>query len=928
MAVQNADAQALIMNFSSTAVVLHQSVDIDLNGGPGAGYEVTLFIKYPGRADFTNVWTGTTASNGDLDYYDFDFNETGAYELKWALPPDFTEESNVVTVNAYTLENFPPMHDPVWQIPTYAFILASPDPVGVGQYVHVIMWLDKPKVGAAIGNDIRFHDFKLTITKPDGKTETQTWSIIQDPTSSQGYNYAPDQAGTYTFKFDFPQQTETSLNANYGDIYLASEASTHITVQEEPIPYPAVYPLPTEYWTRPIYGENPNWFVVSSNYLGDGSPQNLLGRGGTKVFLDGVGPMTNHVMWTKSIQTGGVVGGDLFEIQGDTYFEGSAYIQRFQNPIIMYGRLFYHEPLGFSSASGGATKCVDIRTGEVIWSRTDLPTFSFGYIYATHQPNQHGVMQPILCTSNFGNCYDADTGDYLFSFENVPSGAKAFGPQGEYLIYTFENKGNRTNPDYYLAEWNSTIPFFGGGLTPSQSGTYDASVSRTNDWEVSVPWRNTMTSSPTVIAGWYNDIMLCYEGHLPSLALGGFGGNYWDPYTYFAVNLNESKGAVGSVLWRKTLNPPLGNISVVQGGVDPVGRVFLEAYKETMQWVAYSMDSGQKLWGPTASQAALDYYGIPGTEDRAMQMAYGKCYSSEFSGIMYCYDEMTGELLWTYGNGGEGNSTKSGFEVGQGNYPMTIQAIANGVIYTVTTEHTIQTPIYKGALARAINATDGTEIWTLSDYTGEFSDMSYAIADGYSTFFNGYDDRIYSVGRGPSATTVTAGPEVSVHGSSVLLKGTVIDTAAGTKQDEQAARFPDGVPAVSDASMKDWMEYVYQQKPKPTDVTGVEVVINVLDPNNNFYEVGRATSDANGMYSVAFTPEVPGKYTIIASFEGSEGYWPSEAETAINVEEAPVATPAPTPTPAPMTDTYIIGFGTAMLIAIIIGFVLLLLRKR
>ena len=82
------------------------------------------------------------------------------------------------------------------------------------------------------------------------------------------------------------------------------------------------------------------------------------------------------------------------------------------------------------------------------------------------------------------------------------------------------------------------------------------------------------------------------------------------------------------------------------------------------------------------------------------------------------------------------------------------------------------------------------------------------------------------------------------------------------------------------------------------------------------------------MQTAAFTPEVPGKYTIIASFEGSEGYWPSQAETAINVEEAPVATPAPTPTPAPMTDTYIIGFGTAMLIAIIIGFVLLLLRKR
>jgi hypothetical protein len=193
---------------------------------------------------------------------------------------------------------------------------------------------------------------------------------------------------------------------------------------------------------------------------------------------------------------------------------------------------------------------------------------------------------------------------------------------------------------------------------------------------------------------------------------------------------------------------------------------------------------------------------------------------------------------------------------------------------------------------------------------------------------NGYDNRIYSVGRGPSTTTVSAGPKTTVEGSSVLVEGTVIDIAAGTNQDEQAARFPNGVPAVSDESMSDWMEYVYQQKPRPTDVTGVEVVVEVLDPNNNYYEVGRATSDQNGFYSVAFTPPVPGKYTIIATFEGSNGYWPSQAETAINVDSAPAETPAPTPTPAPMTDTYVTGFGIGIIIAIAIGFALLLLRKH
>jgi hypothetical protein len=156
----------------------------------------------------------------------------------------------------------------------------------------------------------------------------------------------------------------------------------------------------------------------------------------------------------------------------------------------------------------------------------------------------------------------------------------------------------------------------------------------------------------------------------------------------------------------------------------------------------------------------------------------------------------------------------------------------------------------------------------------------------------------------------------------------VTDISPGTKDYALTARFPNGVPAVADENQSDWMLYVYKQFAKPADAVGVEVVISVLDPNNNCYEVGRATSDANGFYSVSFTPPVPGKYTVYASFAGSKAYWPSQAETAINVESAPEPTPAPTPTPAPMTDTYVLSTGVAILIAVIIGFALLLLRKH
>ena len=42
-------------------------------------------------------------------------------------------------------------HSPPWDIPTYAYIAAAPNPVGVGQTIDVYMWLD-PVYGAAGGS--------------------------------------------------------------------------------------------------------------------------------------------------------------------------------------------------------------------------------------------------------------------------------------------------------------------------------------------------------------------------------------------------------------------------------------------------------------------------------------------------------------------------------------------------------------------------------------------------------------------------------------------------------------------------------------------------------------------------------------------------------------------------------------------------------
>jgi hypothetical protein len=123
------------------------------------------------------------------------------------------------------------------------------------------------------------------------------------------------------------------------------------------------------------------------------------------------------------------------------------------------------------------------------------------------------------------------------------------------------------------------------------------------------------------------------------------------------------------------------------------------------------------------------------------------------------------------------------------------------------------------------------------------------------------------------------------------------------------------------------MEYLYMQKPMPANATGVEVTLFTLDPNGNFYEIGTATSDASGAYSLLWEPPVSGKYIIYATFGGTESYWGSTAETALGVSEAPATTPAPTPPPASMTDAYLAGSTVAIIVAIGIA-VVLILRKH
>ena len=838
-------------------------------------------------------------------------------------------------------------HYPAWPCVTHAFVQAMPDTTSVGQSVYVYMWIDYVFPGATQYNTYRWHNYNLTITDPNGIVTTKIFDYITDTTSNQGYSFTPSVVGTYKLDFNFPGQAyeqydHSSTAANINDTYLPSSATSYLTVTQDAIPsLPETYPLPTEYWTRPIYAENTIWYSVSSNWLGVGAPGYGGNAGGLytgstffKLPTDSVGPMTSHIMWTKALQEGGVVGGDNYVgRQGNTWFDGSAYQQRFVNPIIVDGKVVYNGQSGYL-ASRYHTYVVDLRTGEVLLDDPTAYTFSFAYIPDFENGNQHGVADVFLSTANFAQVYDLHLVN-KWNATGVPSGYAVMGPMGEFIKYIL----NATT----ISEWNSTKMWTTTGnspIYPSATASQAATNNTCDYYGVQLTYQgNNFTSvgTPSVVGAIFGDMLVARNGSTPTTGASAFIGTtpIFTQYTYFAVNLNASKGTIGNVMWIKNMMPAVdktgSNATVLVLGIDPVNHVFVEGFRETNQFIGYSMLTGEKIWGPTAGQNPMDYYGSQSSGTVSNSFAFGNMYVSQYDGIVYAYDTATGNLKWTYGNGGEGNSTQSGSQV-PGRYPTFVSAFGrNGVVYTITSEHTIESPIYKGAMSRALNASTGEEIWKLNSYVCEFSTNSYAIADGYAVWFNSADSNIYSVGQGASQTTVSA-PQAGIDlGHSLIISGSVYDVSAGSKEDEQSARFPSGLPVASDASMTDWMGYVYQQKPLPTNFTGVSVSLDVVDSNGNYRNIGTTTTDSTGAYNYQWTPDIEGKYTVIATFQGTNGYWPSHAVTAFAVDPVTATTPAPTPIAVQSTaDLYFVPAIAGLFIALVIAIALivLVLRKK
>jgi hypothetical protein len=848
-------------------------------------------------------------------------------------------------------------------IKTYAISDAIPNPIGLGESTLLKCGISQGAPSASYG----WSDITITVVSPSGKTET-LGPVTTDSTGSTYIRYTPTEVGNYTLTTNVPNQTipitfadsERGITIEQGTILLASNKTSTLVVLAEPVAqvYPG-HPLPTEYWSRPVDPQLREWFSVTGNWLQ--RPDNNI------ALYNDMSPETPHILWADSIATGGLVGG-LFngeENNPAAYYAGDAYEGKYSASVIINGVLYYNvAPAGTYAQVGIAgIQAVDLRTGEKLWFSNGT-TLSFGQTMYFPSYNVNGVFSYLwsVTGSNYTS-YSPFDGSFQFQFYNVPSGYRTFGPNGEILIYQIDFTNG------WMALWNSTLAGQQNDIigTPSY-GSWSFGVLGLNSAGVS-------TANPTNVIGQQINsafpVTRCLNGSLDkcyswNVTIPKDLTVFFSRITGNALKVYQDDRIVGifaNQTYVRTWALPLNSITTTRNAsinTQTLTKIFDESWTPPAEWsegfntlhftgatnyvqdpvygdgiiamwdkeltthYGFSVVNGKYQWA-TESENYLDMYGW-GNVEHTWYFAYGKLYSVGLGGILYAYDLSTGQIAWTYTL-----TDPYGEPVTGENWWGWIDLIADGKIYIGTLEHSANNPIPRGAPFACVNATDGSEIFRINGLMRETRwGGNPIIADNIIAGMDTYDNRIYTMGKGPTKVTTSA-PDVSVDfGKSVIIKGTVTDISAGTQAPEIALRFPHGVPAVSDESQSSWMLYVWKQFECPTNASGVPLTISVIDANGNYRTIGTTTSDTNGGYTFTWKPDITGTYQVFVTFGGSEAYWGSVGENSFVVEEG-VSAPAPTTSPGGnAADIYLLPGIIAIIIVIIIvgAATILVLRKR
>jgi outer membrane protein assembly factor BamB len=776
---------------------------------------------------------------------------------------------------------------------TYSFVDAVPMTAGVGQYVLINFGLLNQ-----LNNVDDYWNVILSITNPNGQEKTvplKTWS-----TGTAGYGFVPDIIGEYKLQCIFEGQ-------EYNNVWYKPDKSEVIilTITEDAKPdYPG-HGLPADYWTRPIDSQLREWWSIAGSWLVN-KPQNLYAP-------YNAAPESAHVLWTMPIgdTMGGLSGGDNLDI---AFQSGDAYEGKFAGSIILAGVLYYNRYV--SGSPQQEIVAVDLHTGKVLWERSyDFggSRVSRGQILTFSNYNNRGAWAYVWMVSGTNwFALDALTGDLKYNMTNVPSGTVFYGPSGEMLIYSVTNIGNASNPDYRLLQWNSTYVVNNG--TRSSTGDAWGSNIQGRTYNATALGYDKNVSLPSITEGIGNLLVAFPEDRV-------IYGNYSAQGTTL-TGISIKPESFGTVLfYRETWQAPAEWQGLTTTGTQSGWTSFSQEDYVAILWTkenrvnyAFSLENGKYLWATEPQNYADAWAGATANSSPEKLIAYNRLYEAGPSGIVYCYDITNGKRLWTY----EATDQYTESYIRE-NWWVSPCFISDGKIYVGHREHSTLEPKPRGAPFIALDAYTGGVVWEI---TGMLRQTMWGgraiIGDSIIATMDTYDQQIYAVGKGPVSMTISA-PDIGVAAKTpVLIKGTIMDVSPGAQSDKMQLRFPNGVPAVSDKDMSDWMLYVYKQFDQPM-ANGVPITIAVIDPNGNYNIIGETTSDLNGRFSFEYIPETEGQYTIYALFNGSASYYQNSAQNEITVTAAAKGNPP--------YELYIIGMGIAIIITVIIAS-LLILRKK
>ena len=602
---------------------------------------------------------------------------------------------------------------------TMAFLAVSPNPVGLGQSVLTSFWLQPvpPTItgrGASSGTIGVKYELTLQITKPDGTIEKKG-PIKSNPLGIVWINWTPDQVGNYSLENVFPGQYVTGFDYYTGKFYNntwykpSNSPVTKLVVQQDPIASLPDTPLPgpNDYWERPIQADNRLWAPIAGNWLMRGynsSKSSIFDSGGGWNPYT-LAPNTAHVLWTREIALGGLMGGET----DWSYYTGLSYECKVTPPVIMNGRLYYNiftdrrpylYPTGFV--------CVDLRSGEQIWQRNG--NIQQGQILNYVTPNQMGGIPYLWDTTginsgatSWGNftiatppsanvngpwyMYDAFTGDLIWTL----TGAYAASAPGQ---IEYDQNGNMiayivNGAAGWLVKWNSTKVAGDDIWSYPDSGQWRPPHG-TFSWSNGIQWNVTIPKPPVTSAN-----MALHEMSSGVLV-------FRSDMTYYGFDEND-----GHMLWGPVNHTWTSSYKASGQGIWVEASV--GGYGETlsdMKVHAFSLFTGQEVWASDPAVYPWSYmsaYPIV-TKDAVYNMGY--------DGYVHAYDLTTGKELWKYYSGDSGPDTP------YGHYPFYhgTPVVADGKVFAATGEHSPTQPLLKGERLHVINATNGQSVWNISGW--------------------------------------------------------------------------------------------------------------------------------------------------------------------------------------------------------------------